>query len=455
MEKLIENLPQPVARVCQRLFSSGHSVHLVGGAIRDLILGRPLGDFDVATSADPQQVMSLFEKVVATGLRHGTVTVIETENTPIEVTTYRTEGPYFDGRHPQVVNFVKTIEQDLGRRDFTVNALALAYPTGELVDPFGGQTDIANRTLRAVGDPAARFREDGLRLLRACRFCATLDFEIDIATREGMVAARNALVSVSAERQRDEIVKALAAQRPARAFEAARDAGLLELFLPELQVCVGFEQNSWHVYDVFEHTMKVLDETAASNLPLRLAALFHDIGKPATATGQGGERHFYNHERKSAELAEQVLVRLKFATAVVEQVVRLIAEHMWFYERTWSDAAVRRFVRRIGGSERVEDSFALRRADILGRGRKDIEQAELELTANFHQRVLEQVQKKLVFSIGNLPIDGRDVMQVLAIEPGPQVGVALRWLLEEIEDAPEKNNREAALELIKAQFGRG
>ncbi|MBN2362238.1 MAG: HD domain-containing protein [Deltaproteobacteria bacterium] len=450
---MLGKIPRDILEVCQRLSEQGAAVHLVGGAVRDLLLGEPTGDFDLATSATPDQVSRLFERVANTGLKHGTVTVVTDNNSNVEVTTYRTEDRYGDGRHPDSVVFVGNIEQDLARRDFTVNAMALSFPEGQLVDPYNGRADLAARLLRSVGVAERRFLEDGLRLLRACRFCATLEFEIEKSTKEGMEKARQQLALVSPERQRDELTKTLVkAQQPSRAFFAAQQTGLLGQFLPELERCVGYQQNKWHKYDVFEHTMKVLDEIQPGNLNLRLAALLHDVGKPDTMSEKDGERHFYDHEQKSSEIAAAVMTRLRFSNSQIDQVSRLIAEHMWYYEKNWSDAAVRRFLRRIGGAGWVVDTFELRRADILGRGRDDLLDDELKLTAELLDRINEQIENNYIFSIEDLPVNGHDVMSVLGIGPGPRVGEALKWLLEKIELEPEKNERDIALELIARHF---
>ncbi len=367
-------IPPDVLAVCRRLRDAGHEAHLVGGGVRDMLLGRQPADFDVATDAVPEAVLDLFGKgfAVPTGLKHGTVTVLTDTAPPrhVEVTTFRGEGEYLDGRRPSSVTYVKSLREDLARRDFTMNAIAFDPLADAVTDPFEGRADLSRGVIRAVGDPMARFREDGLRPMRAVRQAAQLAFDIDPPTQAAIRPTLDVFRKVSAERIRDELLKLLGAPQPSRGLLLMRDTGLLGDVIPELLESVGCTQNRFHKHDVFDHTLHVVDETRGDPI-LRLGALLHDVGKPRARQpreGAPGEYSFFQHEYVGATMADEICRRLKLANAERERVVGVVKNHMFFYQPDWTDGTVRRFVRRVGGHEALDDLFALRAGDVAGRG---------------------------------------------------------------------------------------
>ena len=345
---------------------------VVGGAVRDELLGRPHADWDLATRLLPQPVMDRARaaglRVIPTGLQHGTVTVL-LEDRPVEVTTFRSDGSYLDGRRPESVRLGVDLAEDLARRDFTINAMALPVGGGDLVDPFGGQRDLAARLIRAVGDPLQRFAEDGLRPLRACRFASQLGFEVESATLAAIPLRLEVARKVAVERVFTELDKLLGGGEPHRGLALLAESGLMDLWLTELRPMIGCGQNRHHRHDVWTHTLEVLREVPAES-GLRWAALLHDVGKPGTrTTGPDGEVHFYGHEARSLDLAEAILERLKASHALRQDVATLIRHHGTHPTDAWSDAACRRFLGRL-----VEDSLSLDRwatfrlADQRGKG---------------------------------------------------------------------------------------
>jgi tRNA nucleotidyltransferase (CCA-adding enzyme) len=415
------------------------------------VLGRRPEDWDVATSARPEEVQRAFSKTIPTGIAHGTVTVI-LGGTSIEVTTYRGEGAYSDGRHPDRVVFGVTLDEDLARRDFTINAMAYDPVADRVVDPFGGRADLAARLIRAVGDPAARFAEDGLRVMRAVRFAATLEFGVEPATEAAIPSALGSLARVSAERVRDELLKLLGARRPSIGLEIAERTGVLGVILPELVEGVGVVQNRHHRFDVWRHTIASVDGTPGDAI-VRLGTLLHDVAKPRTAAPKPdapGEFTFYRHDSVGAEMADAVARRLKLSNKERERVSALVAHHMFWYSPEWSDATVRRFIRRVG-PELLPDLFALRTGDVVGRGFGEDPENEL---GELRRRVEKVMAEDQALSIGDLAVDGADVMRVLAVPPGPLVGETLRALLEEVLEDPELNTRERLLERLAALASR-
>jgi tRNA nucleotidyltransferase (CCA-adding enzyme) len=421
--------------------------------VRDLLLGRAPSDFDVATSAHPDQVMGLFGSryAIPTGLQHGTVTVLAGEQRPVEVTTFRGEGEYLDGRRPSSMRFGATLAEDLARRDFTMNAIAYDPVGGALTDPFSGQADLAARLVRAVGDPVERFREDGLRPMRAVRQATQLAFAIDPPTAQAIPAALDSFRKVSGERVRDELFKLMAAPTPARGIELMRDSGLLAEVMPELLEGVGCHQNRFHRFDVYQHTLHTLD-SARPEVVLRLGALLHDVGKPRSRQpreGAPGEYSFFKHEYVGAEMATDICRRLKLSTAQREDVTALVANHMFYYTPDWTDGTIRRFVRRVG-SERLPALLALREADIAGRGfGEDPEQETRELK----QRIEAVAAADAALQIKDLAIDGKDVMRVLGVPPGRRIGEVLALLLERVLDDPGLNTREELERLVREVAG--
>ena len=446
-----EQVPPDVLTICRRLREAGHEAHLVGGGVRDMLLGRTPADFDVATDAVPEAVIDLFGNTFAvpTGLKHGTVTVLTATAPPrpVEVTTFRGEGEYLDGRRPSSVTYVKSLAEDLSRRDFTMNAVAYDPLADAITDLFGGQSDLSQGLIRAVGDPIARFREDGLRPMRAVRQAAQLAFDIDPPTQAAIQPTLDVFRKVSAERIRDELLKLLGAPQPSRGLNLMRETGLLGEVIPELLEGVDCTQNRFHKHDVFGHTLHVVDETKGDAI-LRLGALLHDVGKPRARQpreGAPGEYSFFQHEYVGAEMADAICRRLKLANAERDRVVSVVKNHMFFYEPEWTDGTVRRFVRRVGGHEALDDLFALRAGDVAGRGFGEDPEKEL---GELRERVAAVASADEALKITDLAISGGDVMRILGIPPGRPVGQILERLLERVIDDPTLNEKEKLEALV-------
>jgi tRNA nucleotidyltransferase (CCA-adding enzyme) len=437
-------VPKDVERVVATLTEAGHAAYVVGGCVRDAIRGVDPQDWDVATDATPEEIQKLFKKSLYTN-RFGTV-IVRSGDHEVEVTTYRTEADYSDHRRPDQVAFTDSLQADLSRRDFTMNAMAWRPgkngTPGQLVDPFGGQRDLESRVLRAVGEPELRFREDALRMLRAVRFATLLDMRIDEPTVAAIRQNAHLAATLSGERINQEMVKILGAPRPSVAFRMLSDVGLLEVLCPELEESKKTPQDKVAALDVFEHSLATLDATPPGDLVLRLAGLFHDIGKPETFA----DGHFHQHEFVGEFKARQILRRWKFDKETVAEVTHLIRNHMFWYETHWTDSAVRRFIRKIG-LDYIPALFALRRADNIGSGARSPRMYALEA---LWQRVQEQIAAANAFSPRDLVIDGNDVMRELGIPPGPEVGRILSALFERVLDEPALNSREKLIELAKA-----
>ena len=438
--------PPELISALARLREGGHACYLVGGTVRDALLGRAAGEaFDVATDLTPAQVIARFDRVEPIGLIHGTVLVVM-ETLQLEVTTFRREGAYTDARHPDRVEFTGDVREDLARRDLTVNALAWDPAALELVDPFGGVADLARGMLRAVGDPEARFREDALRPVRAARFAATLEMELDEGTREALGAVADRARQVAVERVRRELELLMAAPRPSVGLRLLRDAGLLELWMPELTRGYGVIQNRWHAWDVWDHSLYSCDAAPADKPAVRWAALLHDIGKPDTKVVRDGEGTFYDHPNVGAALADRLLERLRFPLELRHRIVLLVREHMFDYRSEWSDAAVRRWLRRVG-EDAVADLFDLRIADALGNGTRPAYAGAIERMRRHIERVLAESR---ALRVRDLAVNGEDVMRVLGIAPGPRVGEVLETLLEEVIEHPEANTRDHLSDRLEA-----
>lgn len=435
----------PLLKEIASIFASGgKKAYLVGGAVRDMVRGKEAGDWDLATDAEPAEVMRFFRKVIPTGIKHGTVTILF-KGRSLETTTFRTESGYSDSRRPDSVSYAKTIEEDLSRRDFTMNAVAVELPSGRVVDPYGGISDIRRRLIKCVGDPAERFDEDGLRPLRAARFCAQLEFDLDDPTREAIPGALGKTALVAAERVRDELDKTLRADRPSRGFRVMERSGLLALILPELARCRGVEQKGNHRFDVLDHLILACDAAPADRPVVRLAALFHDIGKPAVeAIDKSGVRTFHRHEEESARIAEVIMGRLRYPTAIIKSTTHLVATHMFHYEDSWTDAAVRRFLVRVG-VENLDDVFALRRADTWATsGIEPSPAAQLP----FRDRIEAILAESRALTLKDLAVGGND-LAALGIPKGPRMGAILGELLETVLDDPGMNDRNALLEVAR------
>ncbi len=436
----------PVLEICKELRKAGERAWVVGGCVRDTLRGQTVNDWDVATTALPEKVQKTFRRVIPTGIDHGTVTVLW-KGAAYEVTTLRGEGAYTDGRRPDNVVFVEDIDRDLARRDFTVNAIAYDPVDGHLADPFNGVDDMRRKVLRAVGEPSERFQEDGLRILRGARFVATLEFELDEATESAFRGALDTFRKVSPERVREEWLKTMTARAPSRAFEVMRRTGILEVTYPDLLEQVGCEQNQWHAYDVWGHTMRVLDESAPDPVE-RIAALLHDVAKPRTRamSDKTGDWTFYHHEKVGADMAERWLRDYRFSNQERELIVSLIRNHLICYSSEWTDAAVRRFIKRVG-AERVEPLLRLGEADALGKGRHvDEELAALE---ELRARIEQSIEAGNALSIQDLAVGGKDVIEHLEGGAGPRVGEILRALLDRVIEDPSLNTRDKLMPLVE------
>jgi len=412
-------------------------------------MGREPHDWDVATNAKPEQTAALFPETVPIGGHCGTVAV-KLGGESYEVTPYRSDGAYTDGRHPDSVRFVETLDEDLARRDFTMNAIAYDPIAGSWCDPHGGRDDIAKEKIVAVGVPSERFNEDGLRLLRAVRFMATLGFRYGAATGAAMVECRENLRRIALERVHDEWRKTMAAPKPSVAFSTMIGLGLLEQVAPEFLPMLGCDQNRYHAFDVWGHTMRVLDATPRNDIPLRFAGLFHDIAKPATkgVHPTTGDATFYNHEEVGAEMTDGILQRLKFSNEDREHIVHHVRHHLIPYETGWSAAAIRRWVRRVGLAN-VPTLCSLGRADIVGKGGGPLADRGVVLDELEQRIATMQISQPIATSTGSLAISGKDVMAALGIDPGPRVGEELRRLLELVTETPELNTREGLLGALK------
>ncbi|WP_437510530.1 CCA tRNA nucleotidyltransferase [Sorangium sp. So ce1099] len=444
VEQLITLVPEDVLGICRRLRERGKRGWIVGGCVRDLLRGQPAKDWDVATDARPDEVVASFRKVIPTGIQHGTVTVL-VRGVPYEVTTLRGDGTYSDGRRPDRVEFVDDITADLARRDFTMNAIALDPVDGHVIDPFGGQKDLEAKVIRAVGDPNERFAEDGLRVLRAARFAATLEGSIEPETERAMGSARShqTFRCVSAERVRDEWLKAMRARRPSVAFEIMRRTELLAITCPEMIESVGCEQNRWHAYDVWGHAMACLDACKPEPI-LRVAALMHDIGKPRTRafSDKTHDYTFYEHERVGADMAEPILARLRFSNDERARIVALIRHHLICYDDTWTDGAVRRWLRRVTPAL-APDLYEIGFADALGKGREVTE--DIASISRLRARVEALLAAGAALSVKDLAVNGSVLMKELGIPPSRLIGEVLERLVELVTEEPEANTPERLL----------
>ncbi len=449
------------------LEKEGFECYLVGGAVKDIVMGKEPHDYDLATNALPDEMLNIFPKSVSVGAKFGTVMALVQDNMgethEIEVTTYRSESNYTDGRWPTDVKFVGEIDKDLGRRDFTFNAMAIDLTVANLDgndetkevdihDPFGGIKDIELKKIRAVGTPIERFKEDGLRAFRACRLASQLNFDIDEATFEAMSESVPVAAQVSMERIRDEFMKMLLrSSKPSVGIDLMRRAGLLTLFIPELLEGLEVEQKLYHHDDVYWHNLRTCDVAHDS---VKLAALLHDIAKPRTDMGNG---HFYGHDSMGADMTEEIMKRMKFSQAEIKRVKLLVKNHMFYYPHMeenmteeeknnielhqWSDSAVRRFLQRVG-IENIDDLFKLRLADAQSNPKTAFKPEEITL---LQQRISKVLQQDMALKVTDLKVNGEDIAQ-LGIPKGPEVGRILKELLEIVMDDPMLNTKEKLLE---------
>ncbi len=467
-------IPSYVTHVTQTLEKSGFEAYIVGGCVRDLLLGRDPKDWDVTTNATPEQIIPLFDKTVYEN-KFGTVAVVfedvsdqtqekvshETLNAVspetkaltsdlspltyiVEVTPYRTESKYSDSRHPDEVKFSKTLQEDLMRRDFTINAMAYSVSGETLVDLYKGQDDLKDKVLRTVGEPKERFSEDALRMLRAVRFSVQLGFGISHETMQAISDLSLNINRISFERIRDEFEKMMLSPEPAVAIGMLQKFGLLKHIIPELEEGIGCDQKGEHIYDVYEHLLHALQHAADKGWPLevRLAALFHDIGKPRTRRWDGskaggkGKYTFYGHEVVGARMTQKIMERLKFPKKTSELVVSLVRQHMFFSDtETISLSAVRRVVAKIG-KDNIWTLMNIRECDRVGMKKK-----EAPYRLRKYHAMIEEVLRDPI-SVGQLVVDGNVLMNELHMKPGPRMGWILHALLEEVLDDPKKNTRE-------------
>ena len=438
--------PAPALAALIRLAAGGHRAVLVGGSVRDVLLGRAPHDvLDVATDRTPDEVMALFPRVEPVGIAFGTVMILA-DGVRLECTTFRREGGYADARHPDAVVFTRDLEPDLARRDLTVNAMAWDPAESRLADPFGGLADLERGVLRAVGDPGARFREDALRPVRVARFAATLGMTPEPETRAALGTVKAEAARVAPERVRVELEKTMAAARPSIGLDLLREADLLDLWMPELAACVGVPQNRYHEHDVYVHSLLTCDAAPVEKPWVRWAALLHDLGKPATRANEGPDATFYGHAELGASLADRMLERLRFSNDERARIVHLVREHMFDYRPEWSDAALRRWLRRVS-LDAVADLFDLRIADVIANPRSGALPGNLE---EMRRRIESLLAVHPALSVRDLAIDGRDVMRAGGLPPGPAVGRLLALLLEDVTEHPEHNDREWLLARLRS-----
>lgn len=438
-------IPKKIQRFSSRFHDNGFSLYIVGGAVRDYVAGFPVKDYDFTTDAEPQQVIRLFRHTIPTGIQHGTVTVLF-EGEPYEVTTFRSESDYSDSRRPDGVSFLGSIDEDLSRRDFTINALAADTSSGVLIDNHEGLIDLKQGIIRAIGDPVTRFTEDALRMLRAFRFSAQLGFTIEEQTLSAIRVCAKRITKISKERIQDELNKILAADRPSSAFLEMEKSRLLDVILPELTACRGVGSKGPGAIDTFTHLCLCCDGVDAQNPKVRMAALLHDIGKPDTEKSDAqGNTIFHGHDKVSAVMADALLKELKYSNEFRESVVHLIEEHMFNYTSSWSDGAVRKFVHRVGVSY-IEDLILLRRADNFGSsgviGRKD------PLLDELKERIRKILAEQNALTLKDLALNGKDLIET-GMKPGPQLGVLLNLLLDAVLEDPRLNEKERLLAIAK------
>ena len=441
-------MPEKVAHIIHTIQEAGDEAYAVGGCVRDSILGRTPDDWDITTSARPQEVKALFGRTVDTGLQHGTVTVLMGRE-GFEVTTYRIDGTYEDGRHPSQVTFTASLREDLRRRDFTINAMAYSEETG-LVDIFGGMEDIRAGVIRCVGDAGERFGEDALRIMRAVRFSAQLGYRIDEGTKSAIRRLAPSLRRISAERIRTELVKLLTSAHPDE-LRTAWELGVTEVILPEFDRTMDCQQrNPHHCYTVGEHILHSLLQTAPDRV-LRMTMLLHDIGKPQTMTEDAdGVRHFHGHARVSEEMAGQILRRLKFDNDTIDKVCRLVRYHDYGNGCMPDGRSVRRAVNRVG-----EDIFpmllAVKRADL--EAQSDYQRQEKrEILEAWERGYQEVMERRDCVSLKNLAVTGRDLIDA-GMQPGKQMGKTLEEMLEIVLENPACNTREYLLSWLKDRGG--
>lgn len=439
---MVIQIPEKVNKIIKKLQEHGYDAYAVGGCVRDSLLGRTPADWDITTSAKPLEVKELFKRTIDTGLQHGTVTVMLNRE-GFEVTTYRIDGEYEDSRHPKEVIFTGKLEEDLKRRDFTINAMAYNDREG-LVDVFGGAKDLKNQIIRCVGEPRERFTEDALRILRAVRFSAQLGFAIEEDTAKAAGELADTLRKISAERIHTELVKLLVSTHPAY-LRTAWKLGITKVVLPEFDAMMDTPQNNpHHCYSVGEHTLKAL-EMVSDNRILRLALLFHDMGKPEKrSTDKAGIDHFYRHQKVSADIARKIMKRLRFDNDTLDKVTKLVLWH----ECPWecNGYSVRKVLCKIG-PQLFELLLEMRRADVMAQSNFQREEKlkKLKQSQELYEEIMERQD---CISLKTLAVSGRDLIQA-GMKPGKELGETLEGLLELVLKEPEKNTKEYLLSRIE------
>lgn len=440
------NIPKNVKYIIDTFYENNYEAYMVGGCVRDCILGLSPKDYDITTSAKPHITENLFNKTIPTGLEHGTVTVV-IENENFEVTTYRTEGNYLDNRRPESVHFVSDIKEDLSRRDFTINAFAYNDKAG-LVDYFEGLNDLNNKVIKAVADPNIRFQEDALRMLRAIRFSAQLNFTIDDNTLNAIKTNRNLIKNISIERIRDELCKMLISDNPSKGLNLLKDTEILEIILPEIHALIEYTPlcNN-HNRDVFEHTLKVIHNTE-SNLVLRLSALFHDIGKLNTLTAlPSGHHYFPGHSEESAIITRNILRRLKFDNDTIDRVCAIIYDHLVLKpDYMPTDGEIKRLLNRVGTTN-IFTLYDLQRADINSLWNPVPFLAKVDYMCDRTKSILQNNEP---LTIKDLAISGSTLIKELNLKPGKILGDLLNYLLEQVLDDKYLNTKDKLINLSKS-----
>jgi tRNA nucleotidyltransferase (CCA-adding enzyme) len=456
-------IPTGAAYILQQLNKHGYEAYIVGGCVRDSLLGKQPNDWDITTSAKPEEVKAIFHRTIDTGIQHGTVTVLVDREIlddgsgslashtdyAFEVTTYRVDGVYTDHRRPESVCFTASLEEDLKRRDFTINAMAY-NPEQGVIDIFGGQEDLEKGIIRCVGEASERFDEDALRILRAVRFAAQLDFVIEDQTREAMRDQAKFLEDISVERICTELTKMIVSKHPER-LEEAYELGLTQMFLPEFDVMMQTPQNNqYHLYDVGHHTLKVMEAVPATTV-LRYAALLHDVGKPkCKTTDETGVDHFYGHQELSAKMARTILRRLKLDNDTIDQVCRLVRNHDYGLSGDGPGMkSFRRFVAQLG-AEHFADFLEIRKGDMAGQSAYHLEQRR-QVIAHMEAMYAEIIEQKQCLKLSELEISGKDLIAI-GVKPGPDMGRILKALLDRVLEEPELNTREQLLAIVKESY---
>lgn len=439
-------IPQEVQFAINKLKENRYEAYVVGGCVRDLLRGVEPQDWDIATDARPEKIGKIFLKSFADN-KFGTVTVLTGSKDPrlkeIEITPFRIDEKYTDKRHPDKISWAKTIEEDLARRDFTVNALALSEVKGmaKIIDPYEGQKDLKNKVIRAVGKAKDRFNEDALRMLRAVRFAVSLEpptWQIEEKTGQGIKKNAHLLEFISKERIRDELVKIIMSPQGARGIEILRKLGLLKYIIPELEEGFGIEQNKHHIYQVYQHALLSLNYACQNNFsfPVRMAAFLHDIGKPRVKEGEGPDATFYNHEIVGTKITCQILQRLRFPKKDIEKIAKLVRCHLFYYNvEEVGESSVRRLLRKVG-PEDIEALLQVRMADRIGSAVPKAEPYKLR-----HLKYMFEKVSRDPISVKMLKVDGKDVIRILNIQPGPKIGQVLSYLLEQVLNDPKKNKK--------------